>query len=342
VPGVVDWSAFGDVDTTRPGRVVAVVRDGRTDVWRSLGAEAPEGAPLNTESVLYVASIAKQFTAACVALLVLDGTVSLDDDVRSWLPELQRYESTVRLRHLLAHTSGLPSSNPGDDAAGRGFEDPVTIADRVAFIATLELDHEPGSMHQYSNHGYVLLAEVVRRATGSSLGAVARERIFQPLSMSSTTFLDVEQPTIVPGWAGGQRRVDIRTSCVGDGGLVTCVEDLARWDYSLPRSELAALMLRDRPAMPDGTWAHDAWGISLRTHHGQRIESHGGSVQGHLASFVRFPDLDVSFVALANSDEWGVAGFGYQLRAFVWALLGDALDPELPPWGQTHGIPVGR
>jgi CubicO group peptidase (beta-lactamase class C family) len=290
--------------------------------------------------MVYVSSIAKQFTGACVGLLILDGTLSLDDDVRAWIPELRKYRSTVRLGHLVAHTSGLPDANVADERDGFDLEQPFTTDDRVALIAALDLDDEPGTRHRYNNHGYVLLAKVVERATGSLLGAFAQDRLFEPLGMNSTAFRDYAQPAVVPGWESGQRRVDIATRCVGDGGLVTCIADLAHWDRWLPRSDLASLMLRDRPSLPDGSWAHDAWGISLRTHHGQRIESHGGSVQGHLASFVRFPDLGVSLIALANTD--AIDGFGARLRSLGDSVLGGALDHELPDWTQTHGIPLNR
>jgi CubicO group peptidase (beta-lactamase class C family) len=336
--GALAWSVFDDVDASQPGVFVLVRESSEHESWRSMGAEWPGGPPLDANSVLYVSSIAKQFTAACIGLLVLDKTVSLDDDVRVWIPELREYPSVVRVHHLLAHTSGLPDANVVDHNAGFDVEGTFTTDDRVAVIADLELEHEPGSVHRYNGLGYVLLAKVVERATGSCLGAFAHERIFGPLAMASSAFRDYSRPEVVPGWHEGQRRVEITTTCVGDGGLVTCGRDLSRWDEWLPGSDLAQLMLRTRPHLPDGSWAHDAWGISIRTHHGHRIESHGGNVQGHLASFIRFADLRVSIIALANTD--AIDRWGERLGTLVDEVLGDTLDRELPPWSETHGIPV--
>ena len=335
-----DWSAFAGQDPTQPGIVVAMVSAGRVDAWRSFGAAKPRGEPLGSTSVFYVASVAKQVTAACVGLLILDGRLSVQDDVHRHIPELPTYGVTMRIEHLLSHTSGLPAGDDLDRAAGWDVARPFTTAERVQLIATASLEHEPGTFHRYSNHGYVLLAEIVERVTGTCLGEFAAERLFRPLGMTATGFLDTVQPAPVPGWTASGERVEVLFRCVGDGGLVTDIEDLARWDGWLPSSSLGDLMLTSRPLLPDGRWAHDAWGISMRTHKGQRIQSHGGSIAGYMASFVRFPDLGISFIALANTDAGGVGFFGRRLRSFVDVALANALVPDLPDWTLTHGIPI--
>ena len=337
-----DWSAFGDLDPRQPGTVVGVVSGGRVQEWRSFGAAGPFGEPLAPQSVIYVASIAKQFTAASVGLLALDGALGLEDDIRRHIAELPSYPSPVRVGHLLAHTSGLPPGHDLDRAAGMVARGRFSTADRARVIATAALQTEPGTAHQYSNHGYVLLAELVHRVSGVPLGEFAAARIFGPLGMSHTGFLDSAGcPKAVPGWTADGQRLDIAFTCVGDGGLVSCMVDLARWDGWLPSSPLAELMLGPRPSLPDGTWAHDAWGISVRAHRDRRVESHGGSLDGYLGSLVRFPEAKVSFIALANTDAGGVPAFGRRLRSFVDVTLAGWLDPDQPPWTETHGIPVG-
>ncbi|HEY2330303.1 MAG TPA: serine hydrolase domain-containing protein [Acidimicrobiales bacterium] len=339
--GGIDWSDLTVGDERHPGLVAAVIEGGEIRDRQSCGAETPGGPPLSTASVLYVASIAKQFTAACVALLVLDGVLGVDDDVRGWIPELPTTWAGVRLVDLLSHTAGLADSVSADAAGGFAVDRACTTAQRMSLvIAAGRPVDRPGLVHRYANHGYVVLASVVERASGRSLGFFAAERIFGPLGMSRTRFLDVPGPPIVPGWAADGGRVDIAFSCVGDGGLVTCIDDLARWDGWLPTSRLAPRLLSGRPVLPDGTWAHDAWGISIRTHHGLRIESHGGAIDGYLASYVRFPELGTSIVVLANTDRWGVEAFGAMVRSFADRLLADRLDLSLPGWDVTHGVPV--
>ncbi len=336
----VEWGAFDDLHRDRPGVVAAVVRGGAVDAWRSFGAVEPGGARLDASSPFYVGSVAKQFTATAIALLVGDGALTIDDPAHRWLPELGPSWAAVRVHHLLEHTAGLADSDPLDARAGFAAERPFTTRDRVALITTSALERAPGTTHRYSNHGYVLLAEIVERVTGEPLGSFARRRIFEPLAMSGTGFLDVGGPASVPGWADGVRRVTIGFTCVGDGGLVSTVTDLARWDGWLPTSPVAGLVLGNRPVLPGGRLTHDAWGISVRSHHGLRIESHGGSMDGYLSSFVRFRGLGVSIVVLANTDQHGVEAFAARTRRFADALLGEHLDLTEPPWTETHGLAV--
>jgi CubicO group peptidase (beta-lactamase class C family) len=165
-------------------------------------------------SVLYVASVAKQFTAASVGLLVLDGALNIQEDIRRYLPEPPEYPSPVRVGHLLAHTSGLPSGYDLDRSAGMTAHAQFSTSDRARVIATATLQAEPGTAHQYSNHGYVLLAELVRRVCGVPLGEFAATRIFGPLGMSHTGFLDRRLPQGRPWmdrrWPAGRHRVHLR------------------------------------------------------------------------------------------------------------------------------------
>lgn len=331
-----DWSPFAHLDPDVPGLVVGVASGRSIVASASFGSATPGGERLGDDSTFYVASIAKQFTAAAIAWLVLDRAVALDDSVRQWIPELGVGWDPVRLRHLLAHTGGLCDGNAVDDQAGWGVNSTSTTWDRVAIIAETDPESKPGTIHRYSNHGYVLLAAVVERATGHKLGEFARDELFPAAGMTASRFLDVAGTPPVPGWVGGSARVDIQFTCCGDGGLVTSLADLAAWNGWLPASRLAPLMLGDRPSLPNGRIAHDAWGISIRTHRGLRIESHGGSIEGYMASFVRFPSEALTVISLANSDALGVAEFGVRLRLLADSLSTDRLDPTRPPWNETH------
>lgn len=334
----VAWSCFEEPKGPG-GLVVAWTHDDALD-WRGWGTIGSGlGAP-TLDTPFYAASIAKQFTAACVADLVLDGRLGLDAPVRELLPELPVALSPIEVRHLLAHTSGLPPSNALDAMAGFDSRSVATNADRVAALSGVELEDRPGQVHRYSNHGYVLLAEVVAAVAAEPFGEYARQRVLRPAGMLESGFVDARHPAPVPGWSAGAE-VSIDFTTVGDGGLITTVADLLRWDAWLPTSSVAPLLLGTRPAVPGGLVAHDAWGISIRTHRGQRIESHGGAVEGYLCSAVRFPELGCSFVAMATTDEGGPGAFSDRLRCFVDAVLAAHLDPGAAPWTETHGRPVG-
>ena len=159
----------------------------------------------------------------------------LGNSIRRWLPELSSSWQPVQLHHLLAHCGGLGDSNAVDARIGWGVNSRLTTWARFGAIAATEPESAPGAVHRYNNHGYVLLAMVVERSSGETLGSFARHALFAEAGMTDSRFLDTPGPDAVPGWIGGSQRVDIQFTCCGDGGLVTSLADLARWDAWLPR-----------------------------------------------------------------------------------------------------------
>ena len=228
------------------GSVAAVVRpEGReisVEGLASLGSERP----LTADSVFYVGSIAKQFVAACVALLERDGALVLDDPVSRFVPRLPAWGGRVTVRHLVHHTGGVRERSregpevPVDGVPAWGNAELLDALRRLP-----ELDFEPGSRYGYSNRGYLLLAEVVAASSGATLAALARERLFEPLGMRDTFFRDQETPLpdrAVRGHfegADGQVYVEpARFHAVGAGGLWTTLADLAAWSANLDEDRL--------------------------------------------------------------------------------------------------------
>lgn len=338
--GELDWSGYTDLRSGAPGTVVAVVEDDEPVASHSCGVEEPGvEVPLGLDSVLYAASIAKQFTGACVADLILHQELSLDTPARAVLATLEPSLDPVTVGHLVTHTSGLPDSNLLDERVGFAAESRLSNADRLVALAGVQLEAAPGSVRRYNNLGYVLLAEIVATITGLRFGEYAKQALLKPAGMHASGFLDTDHPALVPGWHAGQR-VDLGFTSVGDGGLVTTVRDLMAWNRWLPTSPVAELVLGDRPTLPDGALAHDAWGVSIRPHHGVRIESHGGAMTGYLASFVRFPHQRYAFITMTNTDDLGPVEFSRRLRVLADSALGDILDHRQPAWTDTHGLPA--
>lgn len=331
---MIDWSAFGELPGEGAGCVVGVATADRV-TWRSFGRESPDGHPLTASTPIYVASVAKQFTAAVVAGLVMDGAISLLSPVRTLLPELPASWDLVEVGHLVTHTAGLAVRDVDERE-----ELAATVQERITALAATSPGDGPGQVHRYSNDGYVLLADVAQRATGVGLGELAHRRLFEPAGMVGSHFADTAGPWTVPGWADGRRQVDLEVRTAGGGGLISSVDDLLTWSRWLPRQPLAPVMLAGRPTVANGRWGHDASGISIRTHHGRLIHSHGGSVSGYLASTIRFPELDTSFVVLANSDRGGIGGVQQRLHRFIDALLAAHLDLDQPSLEHTHGAPL--
>ena len=322
---------------TVAGSVSAVVRSGSTtEVEVDPTAEEPG---LAADHVWYVGSIAKQFVAACVALLERDGALALGDPVSRFVPRLPAWGDRVTIRHLVHHTGGVKERSrtgpgvPVDGVPAWGNEDLLDALREVA-----DLDFEPGSRYGYSNRGYLLLAEVAAVAGGSALRDLARERIFDPLGMVDTFFRDRESP--LPERAlRGHFEVDdgnvyvepARFHAVGAGGLWTTVDDLAAWSANLDEDRLTDGWLPERlttrGTLDDGTPIHYAWGLSVRAHRGLPIVSHGGNFPGWESKMVRFPSERVTVIVLANREDLDVSARAFRLADEV---LAGRLDPDAP------------
>jgi CubicO group peptidase (beta-lactamase class C family) len=307
------FAAFADPGA--PGCALAVVQDGRFAFSRGYGsANLDYGIPIDGRSVFYLASVSKQFTAAAVASAVQEGHLSLDDDIRRWLPELPDYGTPITVRHLVHHTSGLRDYLTLIPLAGRRADDhwsDQALADLV--IRQRATNFTPGSEYLYSNTGYVMLGDIVRRATGLSLRQYADSRFFQPLGMHGTHFHD-DAGTVVPrrviGYsraATGEFRLNhwFAFDKVGDGGLYGSVEDLARWEENFFSGRVggAAFLQRmhERGTLSSGDTIAYAFGLTLGTYRGLRTVGHGGALAGFRTMTLRFPDQRFSAIVLCNT-----------------------------------------
>ena len=234
-----------------PGCALAVVRDGRVVYKRGYGmADLEHDVPMTPQSVLYIGSTSKQFAAASVALLAQQGKLSLDDNVRKYVPELPDYQPPVTLRHLVHHTSGVRDGWALLSLAGRSADEVINLDDIVALAARQKsLNFKPGEEHLYSNTGYWLLAVVVARASGKSLREFADAEIFKPLGMARTVFNDDHTRLIkgraygyAPVRAGGFRLANVNNDLVGAGGLWTSVEDIVLWDENFYTAKVMPVM----------------------------------------------------------------------------------------------------
>src|SRR5215213_10901163 len=219
-----------------PGCAVGVLENGRFIYQRGYGmANLDYDIPNAPEMVYYVGSVSKQFTAAAIALLVLDGKISLDDDIRKYFPEMPDYGTPITVRHLVHHTSGIRDVYGIMAVAGLRMEDVYSDSEAVALIARQKaLNFAPGSAHLYSNSGYFLMAQLVRSVTGKSLRVFADERMFQPLGMMHTHFHDdpghvmKKRAMSYERDSGGIYRISYMQNFdkIGAGGLYTTLDDM--------------------------------------------------------------------------------------------------------------------
>jgi len=352
-PTAID-SIFAEWDSpVSPGCAVGVSRAGDlvfSDAWGSANLES--GEPLTPGRVFYLASVSKQFTATAVALLALDGTLSLDDDVRTWIPELPDYGAPVTLRHLLTHTSGLRDYLTLMSLAGLSLEEAHTPDEILALIARQRaLNFPPGERYLYSNTGYFLIPVVVERVTGRTIREFMEDRIFGPLGMAHTLFFDDHRETIPnralsygTGVDGIVERTFLdRFDQVGSGGVLSTVEDLARWDANFYTGAVGGEPLLDllhtRGVLISGDTIDYALGLTLGEYHGLPTVEHGGSMMGFRTNLLRFPDQRLAVITLCNLGDIDPAllarrvadlYLARELRAYRQQFIGRYASDELP------------
>lgn len=296
-----------------PGCAVGVYRDGEIAYARGYGlADLERRVPITPHTVFDLGSTSKQITAASIILLAQEGKLSLDDDVRRWIPELPQYQRPITIRHLLNHTSGLRDYIALLTMGGERIDDVTTDGDALAAIVRQrELNFAPGDEHLYSNSGYFLLSVIVQRAAGVPLRQFARERIFAPLGMTRTHILE-DYAAVVPDRAlaysprreGGYRTDISRWLQTGDGAVFSTVEELLLWDRNFydPRIGGQGLLseLHRTGRLADGRELEYASGLGVGRHRGLRTVMHGGAWGGYRAELMRFPDERFSVAVLCN------------------------------------------
>ena len=295
-----------------PGCAVGVYRDGAIAYSRGYGmADLERRVPITPRTIFDIGSTSKQFTAAAIVLLAQDGKLTLDDDVRKWIPELPDYGQPITIRHMLLHTSGIRDYIGLLTLAGARIDDVTDAADALRILVRQKaLNFEPGAERLYSNSGYFLLSVIVERASKQTLQAYAREKIFKPLGMTKTHYLE-NYDDIVPDRAlayaprGGGLRLDMpRWLQVGDGAVFTNVEELLQWDRNFydPRVGGAKMVetMQQPGTLRDGRTLTYALGLVTGTYRGQRTISHGGSWGGYRAELLRFPTQRFSVAVLCN------------------------------------------
>jgi CubicO group peptidase (beta-lactamase class C family) len=339
---------FGDYrrDST-PGCAVAMAKDGETVFADAYGMASLElRVPLSADSVFDIGSAAKQFTAASIVLLEQDEKLSLDDPLSRFVPELPEWSRRTTLRQMLHHTSGIRDYTELLPLAGARTADVSTEAEALDMLARQKgLDFPPGSKYSYSNSGYFLLSVVVKRASGRSLRDFAAERIFKPLGMTSTRFVD-DHREVVPrratGYAKARGSGSVASANVyrvaasdweqnGDGGLQTTVGDLLRWARNFDDPKVGGTALVKAMTTPGRLASGEPidYALALRVDRDRGLlrVRHGGSWAGFKAEFLRYPERRVTVVTTCNFREAVPSRYA---RAAARILLPELGEPEPP------------
>lgn len=292
-----------------PGVAVAVVKHGKISILKTYGfANLEHQVPVKPETIFQSGSIGKQFTAAAIMILVQDGKLALDDKLSKYFPDVPNSWTDLTVGHLLTHTSGLGDYPPEIDLRRDYTEEQL-----LDYFKKAPLAFRPGEKWDYSNAGYVTLGILIRKVTGKFYGDVLRERIFQPLGM--TTARVISEADIIANRAAGYRVVagEIKnqewvspsTNSTADGSLYLSILDLAKWDAALytdqPLKQTTLAQVWRRVALSSGLRKGYGFGWFTDRFHNQRVVFHGGFWQGFKTCIVRFPDDELTIIVLANS-----------------------------------------
>jgi len=347
---------FAGYSRATPGVAVAVVRDGKVIFKKGYGAANLEyDLPVTSKTVFLIASVSKQFTAFAIYLLEKQGKISLEDDIRKYLPELPDTGKIIRIKHLLAHTSGIKDQAALLSLAGWRSGDVTTTPDVLRYISRQkELNFEPGSRFLYSNSGYTLAAEIVKRASGESFAGFTKKNIFEPLGMTDTQFYD-DYERIVKNRAdsyelenGIYKKKSLTDSTDGAGNLYTTVEDMAKWvlNFENPVVGDAELIKRfNEPSLlnngervvwgiSDGDTGYHAKGQIHWNYRGLRLLSHGGHAAAFRSFLGRFPDKRLAVIALSNDEHYQNFNTSIKIAEFY---LKDDMKPL--PVTNTPAVP---
>jgi D-aminopeptidase len=335
-----------------PGMAVGVVRDEHLVLHRQVGMASLElGVKLAPDSVFRIASVSKQFTCAAILMLAAEGRLSVDDAARTYLPELPDYGAPLTIDHLMHNTSGLRDMLEIMRLGGADLSFACTSADLLAAICRQRgLNFTPGSRYLYSNSSFMLLGLIAERVSGIGLPAFLDTRIFAPLGMTRTR---MTESTIEPvaGLATGYQPRDsgwVRAvhgfPLGGEGGLVSCVEDLALWARNMTTGRVggAALVaeLERQAPFTKGTVNSYARGLQVRERRGVRMVDHGGSWPGYRTHFLRAPALGMAVICISNDAGAEPAGLAQLiLQAAIEDRPGVQPMPSLPTSASMAGLP---
>lgn len=307
-----------------PGASVLVLRDGRPVVREGFGfANLERGVPATPATNYRLASVTKQFTAAAILLLAEDGELSIDDPVRRWLPSLPSAAAEVTIRHLLTHTSGLVDY---EDLIPDEQTEQVHDADVLHLLENEDRTYfVPGSSYRYSNSGYALLALIVERVSGRKFADFLETRIFEPLGMDETVAYE-KGMSVVPNRAYGYGREkgrwvrndqSVTSAVLGDGGIYSSIDDLAKWDAALYDDRLLSEASRRLAFTPATETDRPGVGYGF----GWRIEDdsvwHTGETRGFRNVILRYPAERVTIVVLTNRNEGSPRDLALQIAQTV-------------------------
>lgn len=310
---LVDDLCDPDFDGIAPGTAIAVVKDGEMVISKNYGyANLEHELPITENSRFDLASVSKQFAGYAIATLVEQGKISLDDDIREYIPELNEFDYTITIDHLVHHTSGIRDWTSTLPLSGRTFDDVISF-DHILRMAyrQKELNFEPGDQYVYSNTGYNLLAELVQRVSGVSFKEWTKSNIYKPLGMDASLFLEDYTeviPNRVTGYRSGNsdqfKAAPNLLTALGSSSMYSTASDLAKWATHLIEGinsgDPVITRMITKGILNNGDENTYAFGLGINEYRGTPWISHSGSWASFRTYLVVLPEYELSIIILNN------------------------------------------
>ena len=296
-----------------PGCALGIIKEGKLIYAKGYGlANMEYDIPISATSVFRIGSTSKQFTAACILLLAEKGQLSLNDNLKSLFPDFPEYAEKITIRHLLNHTSGIRDYLQISYLKGLGDDDYYTDDNVMKWLINqTDLNFAPGEEFLYSNSGYWLLGQIVKKVAGINMAEFAKKEIFEPLGMSNTHFHN-DHTQIVKNRASGYvpsnnetYKISMTTlNMIGDGGIFTTINDIKKWDDAYYKSNVLSSkfwgMMTQQGILNNGEVIDYASGLMIGKYKGLKTVRHGGAFVGFRAELLRFPEQKLSIAIFAN------------------------------------------
>ncbi|MCG2610434.1 beta-lactamase family protein [Flavobacterium sp. SM15] len=313
-----------------PGLSIGIVQNDKLVYSKGIGFASLDYNIRNSDSTAHsLASIAKQFTSACIWTLVRDGKISLEDNIRKYLPEMPEHPQKIKIKHLLNHSSGLSNYHTLMDLKGFNYDleyyDNTTVLELAS--KQKQLNHVPGAKTVYGNTSYTLLALIVERVSQKNLNAYAKEQLFDPLNMIHTQ-IRVENQSIIKNKAVGYQQKDnnyiqnprIQNS-YGAGSMASTITDMAKWLNVLNGTSLKIKGLTEFLTTCDNYKAEEkanyARGVMLDQYKGYRTISHSGYAWGGQSQLITLPEKQLGIIIMTNLEPINPTPLSYELLDLI-------------------------
>lgn len=320
-----------------PGLSLGVVKDGKLVRATGYGfCNLELNVPASSKTVYVLYSLSKQFVTAAAMQLVEQGKLSLDDPSSKWFPEQPAEWKDVTVRMLLSHTSGIKDYVNDVDL---DLPDGATMLDKLHAVMKLPMNFQPGEKWRYNNTGFLMMALIIQKITGQTTQAYLKEHVWNPLGMTASRASSATD--IIPNrasaylwdkdhWINGE--FPYTTEMIAAGGMMSDVEDLAKWDISLYGNKVLSERSRDLMMTPvtlkDGSKAPYGLGFFITEFPGHRLIWHYGSSGHYRANISRFIDDKITVIVLANGGDPNVNSIAKEVAATYSAALATAISQK--------------